>query len=115
MAKHTQTICWQQPKTFLSGFDHFVRLALTGWRLPYRHYRSHKIGSILVYVRSLLPPRKLECPNIRFGIQAIPFDINREKEKWLVVALYRPRSELMQCFLDSLTKTLNLFYCCYDR
>ena len=27
MVKHTQTICQQQPKNYLSAFDHFVRPA----------------------------------------------------------------------------------------
>ena len=33
MVKHTQTICLQQPTNCLSGFDHFVRLALKGLNL----------------------------------------------------------------------------------
>ena len=30
MVKQTQTVCWQQPTICLSGFDHFVGLALKG-------------------------------------------------------------------------------------
>ena len=30
MAKHTQTICRQQPTNCLRVFDHFVKLALKG-------------------------------------------------------------------------------------
>ena len=30
MVKLTQTICWQEPRTCLSVFDHFVGLALKG-------------------------------------------------------------------------------------
>ena len=49
--------------------------------IPYQLDRSYKSGSILAYVRSSLPSQKLECPNIPFGIQAVPFKINLKKEK----------------------------------
>ena len=38
MAKHIQTIRWQQPTNCLSVFKHFVRLALKGLR---KHPPSH--------------------------------------------------------------------------
>ena len=34
---------------------------------------SHNSGGVLAYVRLSLSSRKLECLNIAFGIQAIPF------------------------------------------
>ena len=45
-----------------------AQFCLEGYHRPHGLYRSHKSGGILVYVRSLLPSRKLEYPNIPFGI-----------------------------------------------
>ena len=43
------------------------------------------------------------------SIQAIPFELNLRKEKWLVISIYRPPSQDSEFFLTSLTVILNHF------
>ena len=42
-------------------------------------------------------------------IQAIPFEINLRKEKWLVISIYRPPSQNSEYFLNCHTKMIGYF------
>ena len=48
------------------------------------------------------------------SIQAIPFEINLRKEKWLVTSIYRPPLQNSEYFLNSLTKIIDYFANTYD-
>ena len=48
-------------------------------------------------------------------IQAIPFEINLRKEKWLVISIYRAPSQNREYFLNSLTKIINYFANTYEN
>ena len=65
---------------------------LANYHTPYRLDISNKSGGILVYIRSNIPTRQLNCGNLCKSIQAVPFEINLRKEKWLVISIYRPPS-----------------------
>ena len=41
--------------------------------------------------------------------QAVPFEINLGKNKWLVISVYRPPNQNSQCFLNELDKTIDCF------
>ena len=43
------------------------------------------------------------------SIQAVPFEINLGKNKWLVISVYRPPNQNSQCFLNELDKTIDCF------
>ena len=47
--------------------------------------RYHKPYGILVYISSSIPSRQLHCGNLNLSIQAVPFEINLRKGKWLVI------------------------------
>ena len=49
---------------------------------------ANKSGGLLVYIKSVIPSRKLSWADIYNSIQAFLFEINLRKEKWLVI--YRP-------------------------
>ena len=49
---------------------------------------SNRSGGILVYVKSSIPSRRLSCDNLCDSIQAVPFEINLRKEKWLVISIF---------------------------
>ena len=49
------------------------------------------------------------------SIQAILFELNLRKEKWLVISIYRPPSQDSEFFLNSLTVILDHFTKAYDN
>ena len=49
------------------------------------------------------------------SIQAITFELNLRKEKWLVISIYRPPSQDSEFFLNSLTVILDHFTKAYDN
>ena len=60
---------------------------------PYCLDVSKKSEGILVYINSSIPSRQLHCGNSNLSIQAVPFEINLKKDKWLVISVYRPPSQ----------------------
>ena len=91
---------------------HFI---LVGYHSSYWLDKSPKSCRILVYVKSSIPSRELTFPNLPYKIQAIPFELNLRKEKWLVISIYRPPLESLSCFLDSLTNMIDFFSSSYDN
>ena len=67
---------------------------------------TERKGGILVYLKSLILSHRLNCGNLCDSIQAIPFEINPGKEKWLVISVYRPPIQDREYFLNSLTKLI---------
>ena len=70
---------------------------------------------ILVYVKSSISSRRLSCENLCDSIQAVPFEINLRKGKWLVISIYCPPSHNSEYFLNNLTKMIDLFADTYDN
>ena len=61
---------------------------------------SRNSGGLLVFVRSSISARVLSNYRLPPDIQAIPFEINIRKEKWLFVSVYKPLSFNNQYFCD---------------
>ena len=76
---------------------------------------SEKSGSILVYTNSSIPSRQLHCGNFNLSIQAVPFEINLRKDKWLVISVYGPPSQNSEYFLNELDKIIDYFSVSYDN
>ena len=92
-----------------------AQFTLEGYHTPYRLDINNKSGGILVYVKSSIRSRCLCYEELRISIQAIPFEINLIKEKWLVVSIYRPSLQNSEYFLNSLTKITDYFASTYDN
>ena len=92
-----------------------AQFTLEGYHTPYRLDINNKSGGILVYVKSSIRSRCLCYEELRISIQAIPFEINLIKEKWLVVSIYRPSLQNSEYFLNSLTKIIDYFASTYDN
>ena len=80
-----------------------AQIFLEGYRSLYRLDISHKSGGLLVYVKAVIPFRQLSLLKFQFRIQALPFELNLRKEKWLVISIYRQLLDLLSQFLESLT------------
>ena len=93
----------------------FVQFTLEGYHTPYHLHINNKSGGILVYVKSSIPSSCLCYEELCISIQAIPFEINLRKEKWLVISIYRPPSQNSEYFPNSLTKIIDYFANTYDN
>ena len=71
-----------------------AQFTLEGYHISYRLIINNKSGGILVYVKSSISSRCLFFEELCISIQAIPFEINLRKEKWLVISIYRPPSQI---------------------
>ena len=53
-----------------------------GYHLRYRLDITDKKGDLIVFIKSLIPSRRLNDFKIMSNIQIIPSEINLRKEKW---------------------------------
>ena len=102
-------------KTKLDGSFPTAQFKIKGYYSLFRLDITSKSGGLLVYIKSSVPSRKLLCGDICNLIQAIPFEINLRKEKWLMISIYRPPAQDSVFFLDSLTKIIDVFADKYDN
>ena len=92
-----------------------VQFVLEGYHSPYRLDIRSRSGGILVYVKSSVPYCRPSLENFCDFIQAVPFETNLRKEKWLVISIYRPPSQNGEYFLNNLTVMIDFFADKYDN
>ena len=92
-----------------------ARFSAKGYHKPYRLDVSEKSGGILVYINFSIPSRQLHCGNLNLSIQAVPFEINLRKGKWLVIPVYRPPSQKSEYFSNESDKMIDYFSVNYDN
>ena len=92
-----------------------VQFLLDNYHQPFRLDINSKSGGILVYVKSSVLSRKMKYDVLLKSIQAIPFDLNWRKEKWLVISIYRSPFQGSEFFLNSLTIILDHFTKAYEN
>ena len=62
-----------------------AQFSVEGYHKPYRLDVSEKSGSISVSINFSIPSKQLHCGNLNLSIQAVSFEINLRKYKWLVI------------------------------
>ena len=80
-----------------------AQFVLEGYHSPYRLDIRSRSGGVLAYVKSSISSRRLSCENLCDSMQAVPFEINLRKGKWLVISIDRPPSQNSEYFLNNLT------------
>ena len=90
---------------------HFLtaQFRLASYHLPYYLDISDKRGSILVYIKSNISTYQLNCRNLCKSIQAVSFEKNSRKKKWLVISIYRSPSQNSKFFLNSFKNIIDHF------
>ena len=86
-----------------------------GYHWPYSLDISSKSGTVLVYVKSLVPSHRRSCENLCDSIQGAPFEINLRKEKWLGISIYRPTSQNSEYFRNNLANMIDFFTKTYEN
>ena len=92
-----------------------VQFLIPNFHQPFCLDINRNNGGLLVFVRSSFPARMLSNYRLPPDIQAIPFEINLRKEKWLFVSVYKPPSLNNQYFCDSLSELLDFYSSIYDN
>ena len=62
-----------------------------------------------------MPPRLLSNHFSPKDIQAIPFELNLRKEKWMFVCIYKPPKQDSQYFLENLSLIIDHYSSIYDN
>ena len=83
---------------------------ISGYHKPYRLDISDKQGGLSIYIKAHLPSKLLSNHISPKDIQAVPFELNLRKEKWMFGCIYRPPKQDSQYFLENLILT-NRKYC----
>ena len=69
-----------------------TQVVFPGFHHPFRLEINRRSGGLLVYVKGLIPARVLISFSTPADTQILVFEINLRKEKWLLVAIYKPPS-----------------------
>ena len=75
---------------------------IPGFKTPYRLDVSSSSGGLLVYVTDRIVSRGLWGAPVQGDIQVIPVELNLRKDKWLLLASYRPPCQNQKYFLDNM-------------
>ena len=82
---------------------------------PFHLNISKNSGGLLVFVRSSIPTSMLSNDRFPPDIEAVPFEINLRKEKWLFISVYKPPSLSNQYFCASLSELLDFYSSIYGN
>ena len=91
-----------------------AQFLLPGYK-PYRLDISDKQGGLLIYVKAHLPSRLLSNLISPKDIQAVPFELNLRKEKWMFVCIYRPPKHGSQYFIENMSLIIDHYSSIYDN
>ena len=91
----------------LDSYFPAAQFNLPGFRPPYMKDITARSGVLLVYVNRDIPSRVIFICDYTSGIQVLLAEMNLNKQKWLVVAIYTPSSQCRSYFITELTKLLD--------
>ena len=70
---------------------------------------SGKCDGILVYVRENLISRRLDSLSKQTDIQAVPFELNVRKKKWLILTIYKRPEHNSKYFIKEISKLIDRY------
>ena len=91
-----------------------LQFLIPGFHEPMRLDLTSKRGGMLVYIKSSLQSRVISNFKLPKNIQAILFELNLRKDKWLFVSIYNPPLQSNNYFLDTLNDLLAFYSGIYD-
>ena len=92
-----------------------AQFLIPNFHQPFSLDISTNSGGLLIFQRPSIPARMLSNYRLPPDIQAIPFEINLRKEKWLLVSVYKPPSINNQYFCDFSSELLGFYSSIYDN
>ena len=88
---------------------------LQGYKRPYRLDVNDRSGGLLVYVNSDIPSRSINTFKFNSDLQIIPIELNLRKQKWLIIAIYRPPKLDLMYFLTAISEAYDFYLKDYDN
>ena len=72
-------------------------------------------GGLLVYVDKNIPSRILNGHVIPGDIKILCVEINLNKQKWVIIGLYRPPNMNESYFIDNISRVIDYYSKSYER
>jgi len=85
------------------------QFCIKGFKSPFRLDVNDRSGGMLVYVKVGIPTNQLINLGLPQDIQLIVIELRLKKTKWLCIFIYRPPSQDIDYFLDSLNILLDKY------
>ena len=92
-----------------------AQFLISNFHQPFRLDISRNSERLLVVVTSSIPARMLSNYRLHPDFEAISFEINLRKEKWLFVSVCKPPSVNNQYPCDSISELLEFYSSIYDN
>ena len=91
------------------------QFVIDGYKKPYRLDISGKSGGLLVYVNKDIPSKQVLSYKLAEDMQVVPVEINLRKQKWLIIAIYKPPRTDTKTFLNNLSNAIDFYNKSYDN
>ena len=88
---------------------------IDGFSLPFRLDRTSNGGGVMIFVREDIPSKVLNKHKFDGNLEGLFVEINLRKTKWLLFGAYRPPSQSITYFLDSVSNALDIYLKFYDN
>ena len=88
---------------------------IEGYNKPLRLDVPERSGGLLVFTKPHLPTKQLKRGKILMDMQIIIFELNLQKEKWLMVSVYKHRALDATYFLNWLSQIIDFFSIMYEK
>ena len=92
-----------------------AQFSYQGYARPHRRDRTLGGGGLLLYVNENIPNCLLKDHNTPDDIEIICVEINLEKQKWVIIGIYRPPSMQESYFINNLSRVIDFYSKKYDR
>ena len=92
-----------------------AQFALKNFSKPYRLDVNSCSGGLLTYIKTNIPSKLLSKYIFPTEIQCIPIELILRKQKWLIISIYRPPSQKLKFFLDSISEGIDFYSTDFER
>ena len=92
-----------------------AQFKIDGFTTPFRLDRTSNGGGLMIFVREDIPCKILNRHKFPDDIEGLFIEINLRKTKWLLFGAYKPPSQNLSYFLDSLSAALDIYLKFYDN
>ena len=72
-------------------------------------------GGLMLFVNEDIPSKLLTGHTLPEDVEILCTEINLKKQKWVIIGIYNPPDMKDKCFMDNLSKAIDLYSTKYDR
>ena len=112
MSNNVDVLCVAETK--LDKSYPMSQFCLAGYKRPYRLDVTDASGGLLVYVNSAIPSRPLSTLSMPIDMQVLLIELNLRHHKWLLISIYRHKSQNLKHFLTNLSLLIEHYSSSYE-